>query len=258
MLRSRGCEVFGVRRSSASVPDGVTAITKDLCADKLDDLPENLDAVVWSVAPARDEAGYRRAYVDGPDRLLRHLERRGDPLKRAVLVSSTSVWHRVDAAEIDEQTPPNPADFRGATVLDGERAFADRAASTVALRFAGIYGPGRTGLLDKIAASAAAPPLDAVYGNRIWCDDGARAVVHALSLDDPDPAYIVADDEPADLRDVYAWIAQQLNVALPRPAASFTSRGGNKRCSNARLRESGLRLEVPDYRAGYSRLMTGR
>ena len=70
----------------------------------------------------RRSEGYRRAYVEGPARLLAHLERRGDPVRRAVLVGSTSVWHRTDGGEVDERTPPSPRDFRGEAVLAGEQA----------------------------------------------------------------------------------------------------------------------------------------
>ena len=256
LLQSRGCAVFAARRSTYSAPEGVTPIAVDLLGGDLSGLPTELDAVVWAVSPTRDEAGYQRAYVEGPRRLLDHLEARGDPLQRVVLVSSTSVWHRTDGALVDEATAPSPLDFRGRAVLDGERACATRAPITVALRFAGIYGPGRTWLLDRVASAEAAPPLHPVHGNRIWRDDGARAIVHALTLASPDPVYVVADDEPADLRDVYAWLADRLGVALPEPNPGFVSRGGNKRCCNRRLRSSGLQLEAPNFREGYSRLLT--
>ena len=255
LLHTRGCEVFAARRSANRAPEGVTPIAMDLLEGDLSGLPTELDAVVWAVSPTRDEAGYRRAYVEGPRRLLDHIEERGDPLQRVVLVSSTSVWHRTDGALVDESTAPSPLDFRGRAVLDGERACAARAPVTVALRFAGIYGPGRTWLLDRIAAADAAPPMQPVHGNRIWRDDGARAIVHALTLASPDPVYVVADDEPADLREVYAWLADRIGVALPEPDPEFVSRGGDKRCCNDRLRASGLHLEVPNFREGYSRLL---
>lgn len=257
-LRDAGHEAFGVRRSSAAQPDGVHRVTMDLLQDDLQALPQGLDAVVWAMSPSPTEEGYRAAYVDGPARLLAFLAQRGDPLQRAVLVGSTSVWHRTDGADVDEQTPPSPADFRGRAVLDGERVFADSPFASVALRFAGIYGPGRTRMIDRIAAGETAPPRHSVHGNRIWRDDGAKAIVHALTLEAPAPVYVVVDDDPADLRDVYAWLAERLGVALPPPTDSFAGRGGDKRCRNARLRASGFEPDVPDFRAGYSMLLNQR
>ena len=257
LLQQRGCKVFGARRSAAALPAGVTLVPIDLLEGDLSALPPALDAVVWAVSPEPTEAGYRAAYVDGPARLLRHLAERGDPLARTVLVGSTSVWHHEDGREVDEETPPCPADFRGAAVLDGEQVLRQHGGSSVALRFSGIYGPGRTRLIDRIAAGAA-PPAQAVYSNRIWADDGAKAILHVLSLEAPAPLYVVTDDAPADLREVHAWLAEQLQVPLSAPSEDYAGRGGSKRCSNRLLRDSGLELEAPDFRAGYRRLLSIR
>lgn len=258
LLAARGDEVFGVRRSRYLAPTSVTPLALDLLDGDLDELPPDLDAVVWAVSPLPDPAGYRRAYVEGPARLLAHLERRGDPVRRAVLVGSTSVWHRTDGGEVDERTPPCPSDFRGEAVLAGEQAIRRFAAESVALRLSGIYGPGRTFLVDRIASGQLAPPRAAVHGNRIWRDDAAKAVVHALTMADPAPVYVVSDDDPADLREVYAWIAERLQIQLPEPTADFAGRGGDKRCRSTLLQASGFRLDVPDYRAGYAQLLKQR
>lgn len=257
LLQRRGFDVFGARRSAAALPAGVTPVPIDLLEGDLSELPPALDAVVWSVSPEPTEAGYRAAYVDGPARLLQHIAERGDPLARTVLVGSTSVWNHEDGRAVDEGTPPCPADFRGAAVLDGEQVLRQHGGSSVALRFSGIYGPGRARLIDRVAAGAT-PPARAVHSNRIWADDGAKAIVHALSLEAPAPMYVVTDDEPADLREVYAWLAEQLEVPLGAPSDAYPGRGGSKRCSNRLLRDSGLELEVPDFRAGYRRLLSIR
>ena len=113
-------------------------------------------------------------------------------------------------------------------------------------------------MLERVAAGDVAPPSQPVFGNRIWRDDAAEAIVHVLALPDPDPVYVVVDDEPADLREVFAWLADRLSVALPASVDTYVGRGGSKRCSNARLRQSGWRPEVADYRAGYELLLGDR
>lgn len=258
LLHRQGAEVFAARRTASFRHPTATPVALDLIAGDLDALPPDLDAVVWAVSPTPDPEGYRRAYVDGPRRLLEHLDRRGDRIRRTVLVGSTSVWHRDDGAEVDETTPPSPADWRGEAVLAGEHALRSVAEQSVALRLSGIYGPGRTWLIDRIASGQLAPPLRAVHGNRIWRDDAAKAVVHALTLEDPAPVYVVSDDEPADLREVYAWIAARLGVDLPSPQPGFAGRGGDKRCRSTLLQQSGMQLDIPDYRAGYARLLEQR
>ncbi|MFT7534616.1 MAG: nucleoside-diphosphate-sugar epimerase [Hyphomicrobiaceae bacterium] len=257
-LRSQGHQVFGARRDTTQLPPGIEPVAIDLLGGNYDAVPPELDAVVWALSPSSSEAGYRAAYVDGPAALLHHLHQRGDPIARAVLVASTSVWHCEDGREVDEQSPTTPSNFRGDHILAGERAFDDSPFPSTSLRLAGIYGPGRTSMLDRIANGQAEPPEHAVYGNRIWRDDAARAITHILTLTDAGPIYAVADDDPADLRHVYAWLAEQLGVDLPPANKTFHRRSGSKRIRNHLLRASGWSPSVPDFRTGYAQLLAQR
>lgn len=262
-LAGRGFEVFAARRRAAAVPAPLHPVAVDLFEpDAVQALPAGLDAVVWAVAPdGHDPASYRRAYVEGPSRLVAALHRRGDPLRRVVLVASTAVWGDEHGAWVDERTPPAPRGFAGELVLTGERALAALPVPATSLRFGGIYGPGRTQLIERVRLGLAAPPAQPRYGNRIHRDDGAEAIVHVLTTPDPADCYVVVDDDPADLREVYAWLAARLAVRLP-PAADDDGdpmrRGGNKRCSNRRLRAAGWRPRYPTYREGYGALLDGQ
>lgn len=255
LLRDAGHTVFGVRRDVTRLPAGVEPVALDLLGSDYRALPAQLDAVVWALSPTGDANGYREAYVEAPRRLLAHLEQRGDRVRRVVLVGSTSVWKRSDGAEVSEVTPTNPANYRGESVVAGEEVFAQCAFPAVSLRVAGIYGPQRTRMLQRVANGLAQPPEGPAYGNRVWRDDVAAAVVHVLQLANPDPVYVVVDDDPADLRDVYAWLAERLGVALPAAIAGFSGRGGSKRCRNTRLRASGWQPSVATYRDGYALLL---
>ena len=257
-LHEQGHQVFGARRNTTQLPPGVEPVAIDLLQGDLNAIPPKLDAVVWAISPSPGEAGYRAAYVDGPAALLKHLQRRGDPIARAVLVASTSVWHREDGSEVNEQSPTVPNDFRGQCVLAGEKIFHDSPFPATSLRLAGIYGPGRARMLECIQQCQAAPPEHPIYGNRIWRDDAARAITHVLALTNPEPAYAVVDDDPADLRLVYAWLAEQLGVELPDAITTFRGRGGSKRISNQLLRSSGWQPSIPDFRAGYAKLLAAR
>ena len=70
----------------------------------------------------------------------------------------------------------------------------DTAAAAVVVRLAGIYGPGRTRLIDRVRAGE---PCSAVYTNRIHHDDCAGLLRHLLRLERPRPRYLGADHEPA-------------------------------------------------------------
>ncbi|MEZ6037314.1 MAG: SDR family NAD(P)-dependent oxidoreductase [Planctomycetota bacterium] len=259
LLQGLGAEVFGARRDAAAVPPPLRPVAVDLLVDDaVTALPSDVEALVWAIAPHTPDAdAYRRAYTDGPARLAAALLARGDALQRVVLVASTSVYGHQHGELVDEATPPRPAGFAGEAILAGERALAALPVRSTSLRFAGIYGPGRTWLLERVRRGLAAPPTAPTFGNRIHRDDGAAAIAHVLSLDEPAACYVVVDDDPADLREVYAWLAARLGVPLP-PAtddAATTRRGGNKRCSNRLLRASGWRPRFPSFRDGYAAML---
>lgn len=249
-LARAGHEVFGIRRRLDALPKEIRGVSCDLLAERrFEMLPRGLDAVVWAVSPEPGDEGYAAAYVEAPRRLLAALDERGDPVRRAVLVASTSVWHFEDGRVVEDDAPPAPAGFRGQRVLDGEAVFEASPFESTSLRLGGIYGPGRARLLARARSGELAPPLEAVYSNRIHRDDAARAIVLALHAPSVESHYTVVDDEPSDLREVYAWIADYVGVPLAAPAP-FRGRG-SKRCRNSRLRELGWCPIYPDYRVGF-------
>ena len=250
-LAGDGHEVWGLRRTPAELPAGVAPLVADVTDAASLDLPADLDALVYAVSPGRrDEAAYRAAYVTGLDNVLGAA---GAAVPRVVFVSSTAVYGQDDGSVVDEDSPTEPTSFSGRILLEAE-ARAQAAGGTV-LRLAGIYGPGRTRLLDEVRAGTATYPPGDVHSNRIHRDDCAGALAHLLSLPSPDPVYVGVDDDPAPRREVLTWLAERPDAPAPREAPGGRSRGGDKRCSNARLRASGYGLAVPSYREGYAALL---
>jgi nucleoside-diphosphate-sugar epimerase len=125
--------------------------------------------------------------------------------------------------------------------------------ATIVLRLGGIYGPGRMRLIEQVRGGAVAVPSTARFVNRIHRDDCAGAIAHLLGLAAPEALYLGVDDDPADLRQVLAWLAERLGVALPAP--SDDGDAGHKRCKNGRLRASGYALRYPSFRDGYAALL---
>jgi nucleoside-diphosphate-sugar epimerase len=264
-LAADGHAVFGLRRRPAGLPAGVTPLAADLCDPaSLRALPEALDAVVYTAAAGGGgEAAYRAAYVDGVRNLLDALAARPHPPRRFLFSSSTAVYGQTGGEWVDETSPTGPADFRGRVLLEGEALLAAGPIPASVLRFGGIYGPGRTRLLDAVrAGTVALAPGGPHYTNRIHRDDCAGALRHLLGLAAPAALYLGVDDEPADRAEVLRWLAARLGAPDPRvdPAAARDpgARGGNKRCSNARLHASGYRLAYPSFREGYSALIADR
>ena len=259
-LAGEGDRVFGLCRSPRELPEGVRTIAADLadpgCADVL---PERLDVVFYTAA-ADDgsEAAYRRAYLDGLTNLLGALEARARPPRRVLFTSSTSAFHQSDGSWVDEASPTAPRDYRGRVMLDAEALLAGSPLAGVTLRLGGIYGPGRTRLLESVRAGRASyDPRGPRYTNRIHRDDAASALVHLARLPQPAPLYLGVDDDPAEHAAVLAWLARRLGAPEPRAEAGSGPLDAGKRCRNERLRNSAWAPAFPSYRDGYAAMLEG-
>ena len=217
---------------------------------------EGVSALAYLVAAdARDDAAYRRAYVDGLANLLARLRLESD-LERVLFVSSTSVYAQEDGGWVDESSPAEPREFSGQRVLEGEAVASSGGCAATCLRLGGIYGPGRTALIERVRSGAARLLTAPHFTNRIHRNDAARACAHLLALAAPVSCYVGVDCEPADQAEVLRWLA--LRIGAPRPRGDFDANAApsGKRCSSARLRESGFDFKYPTYREGYTELLS--
>jgi nucleoside-diphosphate-sugar epimerase len=270
-LTSAGDLVFGLRRRGEGLPPGIVPIATDLgdraaVAAALDRIGAPLDAVAYTAAAERsDDDAYRRAYVDGLGVVLAALRaRRARPV--VLFTSSTSVYAQDDGSWVDEESPAQAAGFRGARMREAEALLAASGLPACALRLGGIYGPGRTRLVESVRSGRAAiRPGPPHFGNRIHRDDAAGSLAHllarALAGAPLPPLLLGVDDEPADDATVLRWLASRLGVDPPASPDGFaaagagTGAGSGKRCSNARLRATGYRLAYPTFREGYGALI---
>ncbi len=255
-----GHRVWGMRRNPGRLPAELHPLAADLTDPAtLAALPEGIDQLVYiAAADGYSEAGYRAAYVTGVANLLSALRARGER-PGILLVSSTSVYGQQSGEWIDEQSPAEAPGFAADCLRTGERLVWAAPFPATVIRFAGIYGPGRTWLIDQVR-SGRARCQPGLYTNRIHRDDCAGALTHLLGLDHPAPLYLGVDDEPAAKCEVLGWLAAELGLPAPVETgedAGSPRRRGNKRCRNARLRASGWRPLYPGYREGYAELLTG-
>ena len=259
LLAGEGHLVRGMRRNPENLPESIQPLRADIHDDNLADLlPEALDYIFYTLSSGGGgEAGYRAAYAQGPKNLLKALDLKGENPKRIFFTSSTAVYAQTDGLWVDEESPAQPTHYSGRILLEGERALLESGHPATILRLSGIYGPGRTRLIDSVRAGKAkvqgGPPR---YTNRIHRDDCAGALAHLMKMDAPDEIYVGVDDEPADRRNVLNWLADRLDVPHPREAWGGDAPSGraamNKRCSNARLKATGYRFLYPSYREGYA------
>ncbi len=173
---------------------------------------------------------------------------------RLVYLSSTAVYGAGGGAWVDEQWPVAPITAAGVARAAAESALDDAA---IALRIAGIYGPGRS-MVERLRAGAYRVVGDGKsHVSRIHVDDLVEAIVRAGTSDVRGPVNL-ADDDPAPIGEVADAVAAQLGLpAPPRVDASLVSPEiagmltADRRILNARMkRELGVTLRYPSWRAG--------
>jgi nucleoside-diphosphate-sugar epimerase len=258
-----GHQVVGWRRSPDKLPDEIAGAAADLSTAELPPVPADTTVVVIAVAAdGPTEEAYRSAYVNGAAHVLDALARDRITPERVLFVSSTAVYGDAAGAWIDESVTPEPGGFSGRIMREAEDLLLKRLDGTgttpVVLRLGGIYGPGRTRLIDQVRTGTAAIPDQPRFTNRIHRDDAASAIVHLSTMaGEPAPVYLGVDNDPAELGDVLRFLAAELGMAVPPTAALGDARGGNKRCSNALLRGTGFSFKYPSFREGYRDILAG-
>ncbi len=255
-LAGEGHQVWGIRRQGP-LPEQVHRLAMDLTRpDSLAALPLPFDLVFYLVSPGERSAGaYRRAYLEGPLRLLDRLA--GRPPRRFFFASSTAVYGDAGGAWVDEQTPPAPVTSAAECLLEAERQVLEGPVPATVVRFSGIYGPTRVRLLQRVLAGLepCSPTAD-VYTNRIHVEDCAGALQHLARLAEPQSLYLATDHLPVLRSELIRWLALRTQAPGPPQAeASHASERGNKRCSNRRLVASGYRFAFPTYREGYEAIL---
>lgn len=264
-LLAAGHAVWGIRRNVDALPPGVTPVVVDLLSGAgLGAVPGHPDVVLYAVAGGgKADTDYHALYAGGLRRLVDQLAACGASPRRLVFVSSTGVYGRSDGGWVDEDTPTGPALASGRAMLAAEAVARAAPWSSLAVRFGGIYGPGRTRLIRSLERGDATCPRDPPrYLNQIHRDDCAGVLEHALTADAVDDVWVATDSEPAPRWDVLQWLAGKMNVPGPR---EWTEADGdypgadraNKRCSNARLLASGYEFIYPTFREGYGALLRG-
>jgi len=247
-LLADDCEVWGVRRQVDALAKGIRPWRIDLTDPRSFTTPPAAFDYLFYTASAdrRDEVHYRAVYVDGLRELSSALRDAGSPLRRVFFTSSTAVYGQSEGEWVDESSVTEPLGFNGRVLLEAEAVLREAPGSGISVRLSGIYGPGRTRLVRKVWDGEAT--ATGSWTNRIHVEDCAGALHHLMRLENPEALYLGSDDEPATTSDVVTWLSAELGVPAPPAAAAERS---NKRCRNARLRETGYQFEHSTFREGY-------
>jgi nucleoside-diphosphate-sugar epimerase len=260
LLAEDGHEVAGLKRRPPADRDLVSYIAADLSsAEDLADLDTDFDIVIYILSPdRRSEESYRQVFEHGVANLL-NVFTRGRSDARFVFVSSSGVYGQKQGEWVDEDSATAPASMTGKIILQAEKSFLAHGEGSCIIRYSGIYGRGRSWLLDDVARGGGVQYEPPYYTNRIHRDDCVAVlrfiVDRMVAGDHVASVYLASDDDPAPKWDVYSTLAARLG--LPSPEKKFLSPDAdqNKRCSNARIKELGYRFIYSSYRDGYESLL---
>lgn len=215
--------------------------------------PEQLTDLGAEIIRTEDLAAHVRSGMlvlhsippDAPADLLEPL--RGNAA-RVVYLSSTAVYR---SSRVDATTAPEPGTGLARARLEAERTIIEGPWSSLILRPAAIYGPGR-GIHKSIQRGEYS--LSDTFVSRIHVDDLAAHAEAAL-FSAVTGARPVADEEPCTSREIAEFCARVLNLTVPNADRENAERkprfSNNRRVDGSAIRrELGITLIYPSYRVG--------
>jgi nucleoside-diphosphate-sugar epimerase len=233
----------GVRSLRLDVDDPATLVCTGAA------VPEGI-RVLHSVPLVAGEAG---GWEDPTARLLDALGRKP---ARVVYLSTTGVYGA--QAHVDELSLPAPRTPREQLRVEAERAVQAGPWTSMILRPAAIYGPGR-GVHESMRRGTFRLPGDgARFISRVHVEDLA-ALASAALLSGQTGAWPVADEEPCSSLEICRFVSDLTGLPMPEPSPpgslSVTLRGhrgvnGRRVDGRAVIRLLGVRLRYASYRTG--------
>jgi nucleoside-diphosphate-sugar epimerase len=187
---------------------------------------------------------------------------RTDRLEWVGYLSTTGVYGNTDGAEVDEDAPLRPSGARGQARVEAEDHWYAMGLPVHIFRLAGIYGPGRSTLDQVRKGRARRIDKPGHKFSRIHVEDIAETLAASIDRPNPNAAYNVCDDEPAEPAEVTTYACDLLGIEppplVPFSEASLTMSDmarsfwtDNRQVSNKRIRkELGVELLYPTYREG--------
>jgi nucleoside-diphosphate-sugar epimerase len=167
--------------------------------------------------------------------------------KRVVYVSSTGVYGA--ATEVDWETPATPNDDRGRLRLEEERWIASGPWSSLILRSAAIYGPGR-GVHAAVREGKVPRGAGSGITSRIHVEDLA-AIIEAGLFAGLEGAWPVADDEPCATAEIVRWCAERMHVEAVGQNDKAVGRMAGRSVNGRKIRERlGVELKYPSWETG--------
>lgn len=273
---------LAMRRHPEALPADIDTLTGDVrdvegLAGILNE--HCVDAMVVTLSPDEiTDEGYRNTYVEAAQAIALAIGKAQRSPRLVLWVSSTGVYGQCNGEWVDEASETMPTSFRGKRLVEAENKIASLSVPSVVIRFSGIYGPGRSRLINKVKNGDIAPDVPLQWTNRIHTDDCAGVIAHLLTLfftgKQLEQVYLATDNQPVSAHEVQSWLASELGVKHEENAPKKTGQQttgllgktigkrigkkaapGNRRCNNQRLVQSGYVFRYPTFQEGYRSLI---
>jgi len=247
-LRTHGCEVVVSYLGSADWHDQVARCDHALVA-------------VGAAGPGL--AGYQTSYRDGIRSVL-DWSTLVETAGHLVYTGTTSVYPQDGGAVVDESAETQGGSPQTDLLLAAEQLVAAWPRGATILRLAGIYGPGRhhilNRLLDRNADSVAGKPE--THLNLIHRDDVVSAVLSVWSAGEKSfgRVYNLADNHPPTRQELVSWLCQRLDRPVPafsgQPAVGRRRNSPDRIISNRRIREElNWSPQYPNFTSAYAEIL---
>jgi nucleoside-diphosphate-sugar epimerase len=254
-----GHHVYGLKRHPPTGEQGINYIRADLTRSAdLEAIDVKVDLVVYILSPDdRSEQSYRDVFERGVNNMLQVFALH-NAVTRFIFISSTSVYGQINGEWVDENSLTEPESITAKVILNAERAFVANSRRNCVIRFSGIYGRGKSYLLDAVVNTHEVQYDPPHYMNRIHWQDCVRVILFIagkmIDGENLESIYLASDDDPATKWEVFNYLANKLDLKPPQKAAMPQDVAQNKRCSNRRLKQLGFRFKYSSYREGYSNI----
>lgn len=238
-FREAGWEVLGLSRTlgeTATGHDSIPLVCGDLTKPETLQGMGHFDLIIHCASSGRGGPDvYEQVYLGG----MRHLAE-AFPGTRLIFTSSTSVYAQNDGSWVSEESPADPGRDTGKFLRQAEDVALSRGGAVA--RLAGLYGPGRSVLLQRFFSGEAVIEGDGSrFVNQIHRDDAARALLK-LATTGAAGIFNVCDDHPLPQLEIYQWLSERFQRPLPPPGTTDANRKRgvtNKRVANTKLRGLG-------------------
>ncbi|MGB5676553.1 MAG: SDR family oxidoreductase [Gammaproteobacteria bacterium] len=255
-LVDSGHHVYGLKRHPPTDERDINYIKADLTSSAdLEAIHVKIDLVVYILSPDdRSEQSYRDVFERGVHNVLQVFTQQS-AATRFIFISSTSVYGQMNGEWVDENSITEPKSVTAKIILNAERAFLANSRRNCVIRFSGIYGRGKSYLLDAVANSREVQYEPPCYTNRIHWQDCVRVILFIagkmIDHENLESVYLASDNDPAPKWEVFNYLANRLDLEPPQKAVLPQDTAQNKRCSNRRLKQLGFRFKYSSYRDGY-------